>query len=124
VGVSVFWMNPTLAAAKRVSFGSTSRGIEQLPSAAPSVGSDSITFVITKAIMTALKITQIGNSLGLILPKEILARLKLQKGDSVFVTDTPDGVAITPYDPVVAEQLALGSEFMHDYRETFRELAK
>ncbi len=74
--------------------------------------------------MTALKITQIGNSLGLILPKEILARLKLEKGDSVFVTDTPDGVAITPYDPVVAEQLALGSEFMRDYRETFRELAK
>lgn len=74
--------------------------------------------------MTALKITQIGNSLGLILPKEILARLKLERGDSVFVTDTPDGVAITPYDPVVAEQLAFGSEFMRDYRETFRELAK
>jgi hypothetical protein len=54
----------------------------------------------------------------------MLARLKLEKGDSVFVTDTPDGVAITPYDPMVAEQLALGSEFMRDYRETFRELAK
>jgi putative addiction module antidote len=74
--------------------------------------------------MTALKITQIGNSLGLILPKEILARLKVGKGDSVFVTETPDGVAITPYDPAVAEQLALGSEFMRDYKETFRELAK
>ena len=74
--------------------------------------------------MTALKITQIGNSLGLILPKEILARLKLQKGDAVFVTDTPDGVAITPYDPTVAEQLALGSEFMREYRDTFRALAK
>jgi putative addiction module antidote len=74
--------------------------------------------------MTALKITQIGNSLGLILPKEILARLKLEKGDAVFVTDTPDGVAITPYDPGTAEQLALGSEFMREYRNTFRELAK
>jgi putative addiction module antidote len=74
--------------------------------------------------MTALKITQIGNSLGLILPKEILARLKLEKGDMVFVTDTPEGVVVTPYDPAVAEQLALGSEFMRDYRETFRELAK
>ena len=73
--------------------------------------------------MTSLKIIQVGNSLGLILPKEILARLKLEKGDSVFVTDTPDGVAITPYDPVVAEQFSLGSEFMRDYRETFRELA-
>jgi putative addiction module antidote len=74
--------------------------------------------------MTALKITQIGNSLGLILPKEMLARLKLEKGDAVFVTDTPDGVVVTPYDPAVAEQLALGSEFMREYRNTFRELAK
>jgi putative addiction module antidote len=74
--------------------------------------------------MTTLKITQIGNSLGLILPKEILARLKLEKGDAVFVTDTPDGVAITPYDPATAEQLALGSEFMREYRNTFRALAK
>jgi putative addiction module antidote len=74
--------------------------------------------------MTALKITQIGNSLGLILPKEMLARLKLEKGDAVFVTDTPDGVVVTPYNPEVAEQLALGSEFMREYRNTFRELAK
>ncbi|MDP1533772.1 MAG: AbrB/MazE/SpoVT family DNA-binding domain-containing protein [Rubrivivax sp.] len=74
--------------------------------------------------MTTLKLTQIGNSVGLILPKEMLARLKLQKGDSVFVTDTPDGVALTPYNPEVAEQLALGSEFMREYRDTFRELAK
>ena len=74
--------------------------------------------------MTALKITQIGDSLGLILPKEILALLKLEMGDAVFVTDTPDGVAITPFDPQVAEQLRLGSEFMRDCRETFRELAR
>jgi putative addiction module antidote len=74
--------------------------------------------------MSALKIIQIGNSLGLILPKEILARLKLGKGDAVFLTDTPDGVAITPYDPETAEQLALGSEFMREYRDTFRALAK
>jgi len=74
--------------------------------------------------MAALKITQIGNSLGVILPKDILAHLRLEKGDSVFITHTPDGVALTRYDPEVAEQLALGSEFMRDYKETFRELAK
>jgi putative addiction module antidote len=74
--------------------------------------------------MTALKVTQIGNSLGLILPKELLARLKLEKGDAVFITNTPDGVALTPYDPEVAEQLAMGSDFMREYRDTFRELAK
>ncbi len=49
--------------------------------------------------MHTLKLVQIGNSVGVILPKEVLARLKLEKGESVFLTDTPDGVAITPYDP-------------------------
>jgi putative addiction module antidote len=74
--------------------------------------------------MQNLKITQIGNSLGVILPKEILARLKLEKGDTVHLTDSPDGVLITPYDPALDEQLALGREFMQEYRDTFRQLAK
>ena len=74
--------------------------------------------------MTTLKLTQIGNSVGVILPKEILARLKLEKGDSVFVTDAPGGVTLTPYDPTLDEQLALGREFMRDYRDTFHQLAK
>jgi putative addiction module antidote len=74
--------------------------------------------------MTTLKLTQIGNSVGVILPKEILARLKLEKGDSVFVTDAPGGVTLTPYDPALDEQLALGREFMRDYRDTFHQLAK
>jgi putative addiction module antidote len=74
--------------------------------------------------MTSLKLTQIGNSVGVILPKEILARLKLEKGDTVFVTDAPGGVTLTPYDPLLAEQLALGHEFMRDYRDTFHQLAK
>ncbi|MBE0546837.1 MAG: AbrB/MazE/SpoVT family DNA-binding domain-containing protein [Rubrivivax sp.] len=74
--------------------------------------------------MTTLKLTQIGNSVGVILPKEILARLKLEKGDSVFVTDAPGGVMLTPYDPALDEQLALGREFMRDFRDTFHQLAK
>ena len=74
--------------------------------------------------MHALKLTQIGNSIGVILPKEILARLKLSKGDVLHVTDTPDGVALTPYDPNFDEQLELGREFMREYRDTFRALAK
>lgn len=74
--------------------------------------------------MQKLKLTQIGNSVGVILPKEILARLKLTKGDTVFVTDAPDGVMVSPYDPEVAEQLALGREFMKEYRDTFHALAK
>ncbi len=74
--------------------------------------------------MTALKITQIGNSLGLILPKEILARLKLEKGDSVFVTDTPDGVAITPYSEDFESQMGAARTIMKRRRNVLRELAK
>ena len=74
--------------------------------------------------MSALKLTQIGNSVGLILPKEVLARLKLQKGDTVFVTDAAHGVMLTPYDPTLEEQLKAGREFMREYRDTFHQLAK
>jgi putative addiction module antidote len=74
--------------------------------------------------MHALKLTQIGNSVGVILPKEVLARLKLEKGDTVYVTETPDGFALTPLDPSFEEQLDVGREFMREYRDTFRALAK
>lgn len=74
--------------------------------------------------MAALKLTQIGNSVGVILPKEILARLKLEKGDTVFVTEAANGVTLTPYDPALDEQLQLGREFMREYRDTFHQLAK
>ena len=46
--------------------------------------------------MHMLKLTQIGNSVGVVLPKEALARLKLGKGESVFLTETPDGYTLTP----------------------------
>ena len=74
--------------------------------------------------MHALKLIQIGNSVGVILPKEVLARLKLSKGDTLHVTETPDGIALTPYDPGFEEQVELGREFMREYRDTFRALAK
>ncbi len=74
--------------------------------------------------MHALKLTQIGNSIGVILPKEVLARLKLEKGDVLHVTETPDGLALTPYDPSFDDQLEMGREFMREYRDTFRALAK
>lgn len=74
--------------------------------------------------MNALKLSQIGNSVGVILPKEVLARLKLVKGDTVFLTEAANGITLTPYDPELDEQLKLGREFMHDYRDTFHQLAK
>jgi putative addiction module antidote len=74
--------------------------------------------------MSALKLTQIGNSVGVILPKEVLARLKVGKGDTLFVTEAASGVMLTPYDPTLDEQLQRGREFMREYRDTFHQLAK
>jgi putative addiction module antidote len=74
--------------------------------------------------MFTLKLTQIGNSVGVVLPKEALAQLKIDKGDTVFLTETPGGFKLTPYDPEIEKQLELGREIMHDYRDTLRALAK
>lgn len=74
--------------------------------------------------MSALKLIQIGNSVGLILPKEVLARLKVGKGDTIFLTEAANGVTLTPYDPSLDDQLKLGREFMSEYRDTFHQLAK
>ena len=74
--------------------------------------------------METLKLTQIGNSVGVILPKEILARLKVEKGDTLFVTEAPGGLRLTPFDPSLDEQVATGREFMREFRDTFRQLAK
>lgn len=71
-----------------------------------------------------LKLTQIGNSVGVVLPREALAALKLEKGDAVHLTQTPEGFQITPYDPTLAEQLELGRDFMREFRATFHALAK
>ena len=74
--------------------------------------------------MTSLKLTKVGTSTGTIIPKEMLARMKVDKGDTLFAIETKDGYLITPYDPAIADQLDAGREFMKDYRETFKALAK
>jgi putative addiction module antidote len=74
--------------------------------------------------MTVLKLTQIGNSVGVILPKEILARLKVEKGDCLYVSEAVNGFTLSPNDPDMEEQLKLGREFMHEFRDTFHQLAK
>jgi putative addiction module antidote len=74
--------------------------------------------------MQALKLTQIGNSVGVILPKEILARLKLEKGDTVYVTESPDGVRITPHDPAFEVQMKAARKIMKKRRSVLKELGK
>lgn len=74
--------------------------------------------------MHSLKLTQIGNSIGVILPKEVLARLKLEKGDTVFITETPEGYVITPHDAEFEAQMKVAREVMKKRRAVLRELAK
>ena len=74
--------------------------------------------------MAALKLMQIGNSIGVILPKEMLARLRLEKGDLLHVTDTPDGLALSPYDPGFEQQMTAARAIMRKRRSVLRELAK
>ena len=74
--------------------------------------------------MFSLKLTKIGNSLGLILPKEVLARLKLAKGDEIFITDAPEGYRITPHNPAFEAQMKAARKIMKRRRAVLRELAK
>ncbi len=74
--------------------------------------------------MTALKLIGIGNSVGVVLPKDLLARLGLQKGDTVYAVDTPDGVRLTPADAEFEAQMKVAQRLMHKWRNVFRELAK
>jgi putative addiction module antidote len=71
-----------------------------------------------------LKVTTIGSSAGIILPKEALALLKVAKGDSIFLTESPGGYRITPYDSEFEEDMALARQVMRKRRDLLRELAK
>ena len=74
--------------------------------------------------MSALKLTQIGNSVGVIFPKEVLARLNLEKGDTLFMSDTVNGIMLTPYDPTFDTQMTEARRIMKKRRDVLRELAK
>ena len=74
--------------------------------------------------MHILKLTQIGNSVGVILPKEVLANLKVEKGDSIYITETPEGYAVTPHDPAFESQMIEARRIMKKRRSALHELAK
>jgi putative addiction module antidote len=72
-----------------------------------------------------LEIKKIGNSTGLILPKELLARLNLSQGDWINVTEGADGsITISPYDADFEETMAILDDVMVEYRDTLKALAK
>jgi putative addiction module antidote len=72
----------------------------------------------------ALKIKKIGNSAGVILPKELLARLRVGQGDTIYASEAPDGVRLTAADPDFAEKMALAEKIMREDRDILRKLAK
>ncbi len=71
-----------------------------------------------------LKITTIGNSAGVILPRELMARLRLEKGDELFALETPDGIRLTTYDPEFARQMEVAEEVMRKDHNVLRKLAQ
>ena len=74
--------------------------------------------------MHTLKLTQLGNSVGVILPRELLARLNVEKGDELFLTESPDGLRLTPHNPEFSEQMRLARDIMKKRRAVLHELAK
>jgi putative addiction module antidote len=74
--------------------------------------------------MIALKVTKVGNSLGFVLPKEVAARLKVEKGDMLYLTEAPDGYRLSPHDPEFEAQMAAARKVMKRRRAALRELAK
>ena len=74
--------------------------------------------------MTVVKITQIGNSLGIILPKEILAQLNVDKGDALYITRTPDGLSVTQYDEKFARVMKAAEIVMREDRDVLKKLAE
>jgi putative addiction module antidote len=74
--------------------------------------------------MNELKLTQIGNSVGVILPKELLAKLGVGKGDTVYAIEQPDGVKLTVADPEFAAQMEVARKAMKRWHNVLRELAK
>ena len=74
--------------------------------------------------MPKLKITTIGASAGLILNKEVMARLRVKKGDSLYLTEAPGGFRVTPYDPEFERQITAAEEIMHEDRDVLRTLSK
>ncbi len=79
---------------------------------------------MSESLTTKLKITQIGNSVGVVLPKDVLAKLRVDKGDTVTLTETPDGIHLSAFDEEIALQMELAEKIMREDRDVLRKLAQ
>jgi len=75
--------------------------------------------------MTVLKLTAVGTSTGVVIPKEMLARMNVAKGDTLYAVEAPDGsYRLTPYDPTFAQKMEKADDILRRYRNTLHALAK
>jgi len=74
--------------------------------------------------MITLKLTAVGSSTGVILPKAALEKLRVEKGDTLYLAETPDGFLLTPYNKEVAAQLEVAEKIMREDRDVLKALAK
>ncbi len=74
--------------------------------------------------MVQLTVRRVGNSLSVILPAHAARTLRVKEGDRLFLTETPGGFRITPYDPSFAETMEVAEHFMRRYKNALRDLAK
>jgi putative addiction module antidote len=72
----------------------------------------------------SVKLTTVGNSTGIVLPKDVLARLRVERGDLLYITDTPDGIELRPYDPEFARQMEIAERLMRENRDVLKKLAE
>jgi len=71
-----------------------------------------------------LRIVTVGNSAGVVLPKELLAKLNLEKGDELYVTETPEGISLSPHQPDFAAKMDVARRIMRENRDVLRKLAE
>jgi putative addiction module antidote len=74
--------------------------------------------------VTAVKVTTIGSSVGIVLPREILNRLHIDKGDTVYLTESPDGIRISPYNAEFAQKIEMLEQVMRENRDVLKKLAE
>ncbi len=74
--------------------------------------------------MVQLKLTAVGNSIGVVLPEELLAKLRVRKGDTLFALETPNGIELTRHNAEFEDQMEVAEGVMRDFRDTLRRLAE
>jgi putative addiction module antidote len=81
--------------------------------------------LLTRCLMTTIvKITTVGNSAGIVLPKELLSHMNVRKGDSLYITKTQDGIRLVPYEESFAAQMEVARDVMRENRDVLRKLAE